>query len=78
MEQQQRKSVHEHTDVVRDRKRCKVPQCSRPAMSRGLCIPHYQTAYQLVCTGVISWDELVVKGKANEVRVGSSKAWFLT
>ncbi len=37
---------------------CMVPNCGRVVMYRGLCLPCYQTAIELVRLEAFSWEKL--------------------
>jgi hypothetical protein len=62
--------------IIARRVRCLVPHCDRDAECRGLCRSCYQSAYQLVVTGSITWDELEARGKVRPT--ASAKSWFLS
>lgn len=65
----------ERTVAVSRRPKCRVPHCRRDAECRGLCRSCYQSAYQLVSDGVVTWDDLERRGKVESVR--TTKAWLL-
>jgi len=65
---------HERTVVTR-KPRCRVPRCQRDAECRGVCRSCYQSAYQLVAAGAITWKELEDRGKVD--RTETAKQWFL-
>ena len=65
----------EVTVATRLRAKCRVPHCHRDGISRGLCRSCYQSAYQLVAGGTVTWTELERRGKVAAVQ--TSKSWFL-
>ena len=65
---------------------CLYPGCTSDnrIIRRGLCSNHYAKAASLVRAGKISWDELVMHGKAlakakpwGHIRDHSINDWFL-
>lgn len=65
--------------MKKQKSKCLVPKCNLPAEARGICKPHYQSAYALVHSGRTSWDKLVAMGKCLEKtanKTGARKKWF--
>lgn len=56
--------------------RCLVPQCTNLARSRGLCPSCSASARKLIKQGKTTWEELVKKGKALEIKAGVRGASF--
>lgn len=50
--------------------KCLVPECSREAIARGLCMSCYKAAYYQIRKGVVSWKELEKLGKVLPSRPG--------
>lgn len=57
---------------------CLYPNCKIETYCRGLCLRHYQLASSLVKRKKITWESLVINGKALATRTQKkSSSWFL-
>jgi hypothetical protein len=50
--------------------KCLLEKCDRSVYARGLCCPCYNSAFKQVASGKVTWEQLISKGLANEVKHG--------
>ena len=56
---------------------CLVPNCGIASRTRGLCLNHYASAYNLVKAGHTSWEKLEAAGKVKPRVNHSVQDFFL-
>ena len=60
---------------------CLFPGCGLGASVRGLCTSHYRSAFQLVKSGKVTWEQLEAAGKCRVVhrknKYGDVRGWLL-